>query len=232
MCVIPELRPAFQRIRTRAGFRFAEPSRDREALALGETLDCRFLRLEAQPRFSLPPRRYARVAAAALKAAKTAKSSVLVAKLDRLSRDVHFISGLMVHKVEFIVVDIGKQESFMLHIYTAVAEEERKKISERTKAALAEAKKRGKKLGMSARPTDELKRLSTLGAQGSKLASMERLKPLYWNIFAALDDGVTLGAAADLLNQRGISSPNGGRWHAPSLRIAAIRLGLREVKAA
>src|SRR5262245_44675661 len=82
--------------------------------------------------------------AAALKAAKRAKCSVLVAKLDRLSRDVHFISGLMVHKVPFIVAELGPNvDPFMLHIYAACAEQERRKIAERTRQALAAAKARG-----------------------------------------------------------------------------------------
>src|SRR5271156_4110250 len=80
---------------------------------------------------------------AALEAARKAKAPVVVAKLDRLSRDVHFISGLMKHKVSFIVADLGADtDPFMLHIYAAVAEKERAMISTRTKAALAAAKTR------------------------------------------------------------------------------------------
>ena len=85
---------------------------------------------------------------AALKAAKKAKASVAVAKLDRLSRDVAFISGLMSQKVPFIVVSLGRDvPSFMLHIYAALAEEERRTISLRTREALQAAKARGVKLG-------------------------------------------------------------------------------------
>ena len=71
---------------------------------------------------------------------------MIVAKLDRLSRDVHFISGLMKHKVSFIVADLGA-DTDMLHIYAALAEKERRMISERTKQALASAKANGKQLG-------------------------------------------------------------------------------------
>src|SRR3954453_9451060 len=85
---------------------------------------------------------------AALKAAKKAKCQVAVAKLDRLSRDVAFISGLMSQKVPFIVASLGRHvPSFMLHVFAAMAEEERRLISERTRAALQEAKARGVKLG-------------------------------------------------------------------------------------
>ena len=73
---------------------------------------------------------------------------IVVAKLDRLSRDVHFISGLMVHHVPFVVAELGPNvDPFMLHIYAALAEKERALISERTKAGLAAAKERGTRLG-------------------------------------------------------------------------------------
>ena len=76
-----------------------------------------------------------------------------IAKLDRLSRDVHFISGLMAERVPFIVAELGADaDPFMLHIYAALAEKERRLISERTKAALAAAKARGVKLGGPTRP--------------------------------------------------------------------------------
>ena len=85
---------------------------------------------------------------AALTAARKLKGPVIVAKLDRLSRDVHFISGLMTHRVPFIVAELGTDtDPFMLHIYAALAEKERRMISERTKAGLAAAKRRGVKLG-------------------------------------------------------------------------------------
>jgi DNA invertase Pin-like site-specific DNA recombinase len=86
--------------------------------------------------------------AAALRAARKVKGPVVVAKLDRLSRDVHYISGLMKHRVPFIVTALGPDvDSFMLHIYAALAENERQMISQRTKEGLQVAKARGVKLG-------------------------------------------------------------------------------------
>ncbi len=86
--------------------------------------------------------------AAALAAARTAKCSVLVSKLDRLSRDVAFVAGLMAQRVPFIVAELGRDaDPFMLHLYAALAEKERRLISERTKAALAVRKATGTKLG-------------------------------------------------------------------------------------
>src|SRR4051794_30688101 len=86
--------------------------------------------------------------AAALAAARSAKWPVVVSKLDRLSRDVAFISGLMAQRVPFIVTELGRDaDPFMLHLYAALAEKERRLISERTKAALAARKAKGGRLG-------------------------------------------------------------------------------------
>ena len=86
--------------------------------------------------------------AAALATARQAKCPVLVAKLDRLSRDVAFIAGLMAQRVPFIVAELGADaDPFMLHLYAALAEKERRQISERTRAALASRKLQGTKLG-------------------------------------------------------------------------------------
>src|ERR1700730_18573490 len=79
--------------------------------------------------------------AAALTEARRQRCGVVVAKLDRLRRDVHFISGLMSKRVPFIVAELGTDmDPFMLHIYAALAEKERRLISERTRTALAAAK--------------------------------------------------------------------------------------------
>jgi DNA invertase Pin-like site-specific DNA recombinase len=87
---------------------------------------------------------------AALAAARQQKCPVVVAKLDRLSRDVAFIAGLMASRVPFIVAELGADaDPFMLHalLYAAVAEKERRLISERTRAALSSRKATGAKLG-------------------------------------------------------------------------------------
>jgi DNA invertase Pin-like site-specific DNA recombinase len=85
---------------------------------------------------------------AALAAARKLKCHVAVAKLDRLSRDVHFISGLMAHKVPFLVAELGPDvDPFVLHLFAALAEKERALISTRTRQALSAAKARGVSLG-------------------------------------------------------------------------------------
>jgi DNA invertase Pin-like site-specific DNA recombinase len=86
--------------------------------------------------------------AAALAHARKLKCCVVVAKLDRLSRDVAFIAGLMAQRVPFIVAELGRDaDPFMLHLYAALAEKERRLISERTRAALAARKANGGRLG-------------------------------------------------------------------------------------
>jgi DNA invertase Pin-like site-specific DNA recombinase len=85
--------------------------------------------------------------AAALKEAQTAHCPLIVSRLDRLSRNVHFITGLMQHKVHFVVAALGRDcDDFTLHIYASLAEQERKLISERCKASAAIQKSKGKSL--------------------------------------------------------------------------------------
>lgn len=166
---------------------------------------------------------------AALDAARKARAPVLVAKLDRLSRDVHFVSGLMAHRVEFIVTELGRQDDpFVLHLYAALAEKERTMISSRTRAGLAAAKARGTKLGMTARPASVVQEIAARGAQANRDAALERLQAKRWAIEGALKEAGSLRKAAELLNERAVESPAGGRWHAPSLLKAARRLGIRQ----
>jgi DNA invertase Pin-like site-specific DNA recombinase len=166
--------------------------------------------------------------AAALKAARKVKAPVLVAKLDRLSRDVHFISGLMAQRVEFIVCDLGRQaDPFVLHLYAALAEKERGMISARTKAGLAAASARGTKLGMAGKSKTQQRSIRKAAFAAKHKAAEARATALQPHIEYALKDGASLRRAAELLNERGIASTAGGRWHAPSLLIAARRLGLR-----
>ena len=110
--------------------------------------------------------------ATALKEAKSARCPLIVSRLDRLSRNVHFITGLMEHRVHFIVAYLGRDcDDFTLHIYASLAEQERKMISERVKAAHAAAKRKGRKFGMALFSKMERRRVSAMGrAALSKLA--------------------------------------------------------------
>jgi DNA invertase Pin-like site-specific DNA recombinase len=149
---------------------------------------------------------------AALEAARKAKAPIIVAKLDRLSRDVHFISGLMKHRVPFVVAELGADtDPFMLHIYAALAEKERAMISERTKQALASAKAKGKQLG-------------GLRAHGraAKEAAVERAKALA-PIFDELADK-SAREIARILNERNVATPTGKPWSAMTVIRARDRL--------
>jgi len=149
--------------------------------------------------------------AAALKAAKKLKAPIVVAKLDRLSRDVHFISGLMSKGVPFIVTALGKNvDPFMLHIYAALAEKERALISERTKVALAAAKERGVQLGNPAL------------AEANKAAAAERDAALKTTL-VELSAKSYQGIARELTN-RAIAAPRGGAWNAMTVMRAMKRL--------
>ena len=151
--------------------------------------------------------------AAALKAARKQGASVCVAKLDRLSRDVHFISGLMVHKVPFVVAELGSQaDPFLLHIYAALAEQERRMISARTRAGLQAARKRGVRLGS-----------ATIG-RDNKRAAQQRAKALR-PILKSLE-GQSARAVAAELNQRKIATPRGLKWSTMTVIRVQRRLGL------
>lgn len=151
------------------------------------------------------------VLSAALAEARKAKVPVLVAKLDRLSRDVHFISGLMAHKVPFVVVELGVDaDPFMLHLFAALSEKERSMISARTKDALAAAKARGVKLGG---PAIEKARQSSLETRKAITAAFDaKVLPVVRDIQAR---GVTSsrGIARELV-ARGINTQRGGVWTA------------------
>jgi DNA invertase Pin-like site-specific DNA recombinase len=150
--------------------------------------------------------------AAAIKAARKIKGPIVVAKLDRLSRDVNFISGLMTQKVPFITVELGADtDPFLLHLFAALAERERRIIGERTRLALQAAKARGVKLGgtnaQSIANRDEAQRRA------------EQLRP----ILAELAD-MSANQAALELNRRGVATPRGGHWHALTVIRARERI--------
>jgi DNA invertase Pin-like site-specific DNA recombinase len=153
--------------------------------------------------------------AAALAAAKAAKCSVVVAKLDRLSRDVAFVSGLMAQRVPFIVAELGRDaDPFMLHLYAALAEKERRLISERTRAALAAKKAGGTRLGN----LSNIAQAGELGRRVQTATADEFVASLMPVIQAIRSTGATtLEAITQALNQRGIRSARGRQWRASSV---------------
>jgi DNA invertase Pin-like site-specific DNA recombinase len=150
----------------------------------------------------------------ALKAARAINGPVIVAKLDRLSRDVHFISGLMAQRVEFIVADLGRQaDPFVLHLFAALAQKERLLISERTRAGLAAAKARGVKLGNPHMRSGEAPRFAEEGRKAQTERANARAAELHDVIAGARSRGhTTLRAIAAYFNKAGVKTARGGRW--------------------
>jgi DNA invertase Pin-like site-specific DNA recombinase len=175
--------------------------------------------------------------ATALKEARAARSSLIVSRLDRLSRNVHFITGLMEHKVHFIIAALGRDcDDFTLHIYASLAEQERKLTSERIKAALARSKNRGK-LGLRnpmMRSKAFRRRLQACAGAALRKAAMERAEAHRVHIEWALGQPgihgklISFRGAGEKLNELLIPSPMGGRWSSINVADIAVRLKLRE----
>jgi DNA invertase Pin-like site-specific DNA recombinase len=146
----------------------------------------------------------------ALAKAKQLKCPVIVAKLDRLSRDVAFISGLMANGTPFIVADLGADtDPFILHLFAALSEKERKLIGSRTKAALAALKARGKKLGNQTNLADAQAKGQAANKEKAK-AFAAKMLPII-NQYRAQNK--SLAAIADELNKLGIKTALNGMWH-------------------
>jgi DNA invertase Pin-like site-specific DNA recombinase len=160
--------------------------------------------------------------AKALAHARRSKGVLVVARLDRLSRDLQFLVTLMNSEVEFVACDNATANRLTLHILAAVAEAEAKAISDRTKAALAAAKKRGLKLG-SARPGHwkgrEDRRLAGAkkGARAAGLVLAKAATEAYGDLRPIVADlrqkGLSLNAIADELNTLGHTTRRGRRWN-------------------
>ena len=158
--------------------------------------------------------------AAALTEARRLRCSVAVAKLDRLSRDVHFISGLMAHRVPFVVAELGADvDPFILHLFAALAEKERALISARTKAALAAAKARGVILGGPKLATARRSAVASIKAAADQHAA--NVLPIIREIRRS--GARSLHQIADALNARGITTARGGAWYAKSVSNVLAR---------
>jgi DNA invertase Pin-like site-specific DNA recombinase len=159
--------------------------------------------------------------AQALAAARQARCPVIVAKLDRLSRDVAFISGLMASRIPFIVAELGADaDPFMLHLYAALAEKERQLISERTKAALAARKAQGARLGNRRSPA-----IAASKGRAASLGQADRFVGEIIPIIGAIQRaGITsLRGIAAALEARGIRTARGGRWQVSNVRNVLAR---------
>ncbi len=151
----------------------------------------------------------------ALAHCKKHRATLVIAKLDRLARNVHFISGLIESRVDFVAADMPEADRAFLQMAAVFAEWEGRKISERTKAALAAAKARGVKLGITGKD-----RATENKAAADAVA--RSLRPVIKEIAA---EGITtIRGVAEALNIRNIPTPRGGRWHATSVARLLARL--------
>jgi DNA invertase Pin-like site-specific DNA recombinase len=161
--------------------------------------------------------------AAALAVGRASRCPVIVAKLDRLSRDVAFVAGLMAQRVPFIVAELGVDaDPFMLHLYAALAEKERRLIGERTRLALAARKAQGVKLGNP--------RSAVIAAANGRRVQVADADAFASNIMPIVEtvrsSGVTdLRGIAAALNARGVRTARGGRWHVSNVKNVIDRAG-------
>jgi DNA invertase Pin-like site-specific DNA recombinase len=145
----------------------------------------------------------------------------VVSKLDRLSRDVAFVAGLMAQRVPFMVAELGRDaDPFMLHLYAALAEKERGLIGDRTRAALQAKKAAGAALG-------NRTNLSLPGSAGrvSQAQAAEQFAKCVLPVLEAVRKAgaLTLTEIADALNSRGVRSATGGVWHRSAVRNLLAR---------
>ena len=153
---------------------------------------------------------------AALAICRNSRATLVIAKLDRLARDVHFISGLMKAGVDFVAVDMPQANKLTVHILAAVAEHEREAISQRTKAALQAAKARGTLLG-NPRWKESIERARTA----------RNPAPVSPTIVATIAErraqGLPLRKSAEHLNGMGVRTPRGNLWHPETISTVLVR---------
>ena len=151
----------------------------------------------------------------AIELSRRQKATLVIAKLDRLARNVHFISGLMETGVEFVAADMPQANRLTIHILAAFAEHEREAISQRTKGALQAARKRGTRLGNP--------RWSESVAKARQVKDPIPPAPqLVEMMHRHRAEGMTLRAIAAQLNGLGLRTPKGSQWYAGTVRKAIL----------
>lgn len=159
---------------------------------------------------------------AALEASRRQGATLIIAKLDRLARNVHFVSGLMESRVGFVACDMPEANELTIHIMAAFAEHEAKRISQRTKEALAVAKSRGVKLGTSG-PTNLRRCLAERKTKADENAmKYAGLLNGFWV------QGMTQRAIVAELNKLGITAPRGGIWSLAQVQRLLKRVAFME----
>jgi DNA invertase Pin-like site-specific DNA recombinase len=151
--------------------------------------------------------------AKAIALCKKLKAKLVIARLDRLARNVAFVSNLMERKIDFVACDMPNATPFMLHIYAAVAEQEARAISERTKAAMAAAKARGKKMG--GPKIDEARLMGNAANRKAADKFAANVKPIIAEIRSS--GATSLRQVAAALQARGVPTARGGQWSATAV---------------
>jgi DNA invertase Pin-like site-specific DNA recombinase len=172
----------------------------------------------------------------AISLARRSQATLVVAKLDRLARSVYFLAALLESGVDFIACDMPHANRFTVHILASVAEHERTLISQRTQAAMAEARKRGQAFG-SARPghwdghEEERRRGAVLGGAAAAQVHTRQADEAYRDVAPMAirlhQDGRSLRQIADALNQEGIPTRRGRNWGASTVRNLLNRFSSR-----
>jgi DNA invertase Pin-like site-specific DNA recombinase len=163
--------------------------------------------------------------AKALDHARLTGATLLIAKLDRLSRDAHFLLGLQKAGVSFVASDMPEANALTVGIMALVAQQEREGISRRTREALAAARARGVKLGCPNGAAHLRRYGNRLAVTAIKAAAGARAKGLAATIAAIRGEGVTsANGIAKALNERSIATPRGGTWTARSVLNVVARL--------
>jgi len=150
----------------------------------------------------------------AISHAKRHDAKLVIAKLDRFSRRVSFVAGIMEEGIGLVVAELPNATDFQLHIFAALAQEERRLISERTRSALAEAKRRGVRLGLNGR---------VLAARYREEANC-RAESLRTTLTPMMSAGLSYGEMARRLNGLGIGTVKGGGFSSQQVKNLVLRL--------
>lgn len=165
----------------------------------------------------------------ALATCELSGATLVVAKLDRLSRNLAFLAKLQESGARFVAADMPEANELTIHIMAAVAQAERKAISTRTKEALAAARARGVRLGGNRGNIEDLRKGPAKSADVRSRQATERALKVRRQIDAIAGQGTSLRQIAHALNDRGITAPRGGKWHAAQVKAVLQRSGGRAV---
>lgn len=192
----------------------------------GHTLTAEFVEVESGIKAARPQ------LAAALTSCRLHRATLVIAKLDRLARNVAFIANLMDGGVEFVACDQPHANRLTLHLLAAIAEHEREMISQRTRAALQAAKARGARLG---NPNGAAALLEGCRAAAERSTAVRRARAAQHTAAVApllkelSGHGLSCRELAVALNGRGVPSPSGLSWYAEQVRRTCRRLEAADV---